>query len=785
VNDPISVTLPNGVEIEGIPRGTSLDEIKRIAIAQGLAVEEDFGGEPERSVSREPMGPPDALLEQGAILQEENDAMSMGGRFAVGAGRGVDNLLRGAQVAIPGMSPDPRDPTVEAAYGDLSERYPISTTAGEVLGEAAPFAIGGYGAQRFLEKAGTRLLTRLATQGAIGGAEGGIVAAGREQNVPLSIAIGAGLTVGVDLVAPYVYRALNSLVRNVFNRSPKGPVINPAGDLSEETLAAAEQAGLSPDELIDEVLDLAERSPRMPDAIEALSQAAEGSVAATSDEITEVLSQTAGGEQRLASAVDPDPEIMAAAERLGLDESIPASAVSQNRAFQETEQALKAMPESGLGQAEDKFMAQLRQRADETIAMMGGTMDRGVLNADIADDFTAARGRLSELEGVAFDRIRNEIPATARAPIANTEEMILGLINSYGGEEAAQGLLTSAEKKVLKIMQAVEEQGDPTYAALDRLRKDIGQALWQRSGPFKDDATERLEALYGVLRQDQKATAEMYNLGEVFEQANSLTVRRKELEERMVQLFGRNLDKTLVSQLDAGVAALSRGDMMKLKKVMDALPAGRRQEAAASLLNRMFTSGARSEPVLSQGFVGFYDQLNRSPKVKEFFFSYLPEEAQQRMDDIYAVSKGFFGAKRFENTSNTARTALINFDKGGWVDKLYGTAKKAGAAEAIAMTAGIPPGAASGATAIYGVLSKNTPRTQAADALLRSPKFREALKALARGGDMKAADDAVRTTRIFREWLEYQPPGVATSIASIGFVPWLIQSQGEDDGQTE
>lgn len=729
---------------------------------------------------REPMGPPEALLRQQAGIAMMNEDMSTGERIAVNMGRGFDNLSRGVQSLVPGIEPPPRDPQTEAAYADLSQRYPVSSAIFESVAEAAPFAAGAYGVQSALEKAGARLITRLGAQGVIGGAEGGTIAAGRGQDVPMGAALGAGLAVGMDIVGPYLYRAGRSVLRRVLGREPREPVINAAGELSEEVLRAAEEAGLSPDDLIDEVLDLAERSPQVAEIVAGRS-ISDASAAATSDEIQAILQNTTKGAEALAAAADPDPAILEAAQRLGLEGMIPASAVSRNRAFQETEQALKAMPESGLGNAEDKFLAALRQRADTTIEEMGGTLDRGVLNADVADDFVAARGRLQEIEGAAFDRIRDQIPATAQAPMGNTEAMILGLINNYGGREPAQGLLTTAEKSALRMIDAIEDNGVPTYSALDRLRKDIGQALSKKSGPFKDDATERLESLYAALRQDQKAVAEYYGLGDVFEEANQLTVKRKGLEERMTMLFGRNLDQALLAKLDAGVAGLSRGDMMKLKKVMDALPAGRRQEAAASLLNRMFTAGARSESTLSQGFVGFYEQLNRSPRTKDFFFSYLPPEARARVDDIYAVSKGFYGALKYQNTSNTARTVLTNFDKGGWVNKLYGTAKRAVPAEGVAMAAGIPPGMASGAAGIASLLTGSTPRSQAADALLRSPKFREALKAVATE-NAKVADDAVRGTKAFRDWIEAQPPAVASSVARIGLIPYLLQGEDPGDG---
>jgi len=761
VSDTIRVVLPNGVPIDGVPRGTSPEEIKAIAIARGLATEADFeSGAPPA----EQPGPTMAELEQGAMLQEQNDELSGVQRFNVAMGRGLDNDRRGAQALMTGQDPAPRDPSVEAAYGDLSQRYPVSTTVGEVTGEALPFVVPGVGVDALLTRAGARLSTRLAAQGGVGASEGATVAAGREQNVPAGAAIGFGLTVGADLILPYLYRAGRSLVRRVMNREPLEPVIDATGNLSDEVTRAAEEAGMTPDDIVDQVLDLAERSPEAA----AASQAAQSGTAPGADDITGALSATRKGPEELARAVDPDPEIMAAAERLGVDDLIPASAVSQNRAFQEAEQGLKSSGANELGVAESRFLEKFKAEVDQTITMMGGTLDRGALNADVAEDFAAARSRLEELEGIAFDRVRNEIPSTARAPIGNTEELIDGLINSYGGREPAKDLLTSAEKRVLRIIDSIEEEGAPTYAALDRIRKDIGQALRKKTGPFKDDATDRLEKLYSALRQDQKATAEYFGVGDVFEEANALTVRRKGLEERMADLFGKNLDQDLLSKVDAGVKDLGdRQSMAKLKKVMDALPAGRRQEAAATLLNRMFTANARSESVLSQGFVGYYDQLNRSPKVKDFFFSYLPEEARQRMDDIHSVAKGFYGALQYENKSRTANSVIRKFEDGGWLRKILGLSQRV-------------PGGRMVLGDVVQMAADASSRTGAAEKLLQSPKFREALRAAATK-NAKSADDALRGTRAFRDWLELQPPGVATTIASVGAVPYLLDLMGEDD----
>lgn len=748
----------------------------------GLADRLGVGQEPD-----ETMGPPDALLQEGAMLQEQNDAMNFGERTAVSMGRGFENAARGAQSLAPLVSPPPRDPAREAAYGDLEQRYPGSTLTGEIIGESAPFlpaglaVFGSSTGNRVLWKGVEKLLPRLLATAGLGGAEAGIIAAGREGNVPASAVVGGLFSFGMELVGPLLYRAGRSLVREALGKEPTEQVINEAGDFSGEVIQAAEEAGISPDELIDDVIDLAVQSPRVAE-VPAIMQAAEGSPA-TMSEVEEVFDRVKkGNESDLASAADPDPDILQSAENLGLEDLIPASAVSRNRAFQETEQALKADPSTGLSNAEASFVTRLKEEADKTITMFEGSIDKGAFQANVADDFQSATDKLYNMSEVAYDRIAEMIPPTTMASTDATESYVLQLLNNYGGPEAGEKFLSAAEKRVLALV----ESGEVTYAALDKVRKDIGAAIGKKQGPFKDEEVGGLKKLYESLTADQESIAEYMGAGAVFSEARDLTRQRKRLEDRMVDLFGKNLDQGMITKLESGVDALGRGDMMKLKKMMDALPADRRQEAAASLLNRMFTSGARNQSDLSQGFVGFYERLNRSPKVKDFFFKYLPEEARQRMDDIFAVSKGFYTATGFENKSNTARTALINFEKGGWLDKLYGSSKAAGAAEITAQALGIPiPSGTAGSIAAgaSALASRGDSRSVAADKLLRSPKFRAAMKAAAQQSSAKEADDALRTTAVFREWIELQPKTVATSIASTGFIPWLLRE--EDDAETK
>jgi hypothetical protein len=759
VSDKISVTLPNGAVIREIPRETSPEEIKRVAIMQGLASEEDF------SAPAEPATPTVEAPEQTAILDEQPPEVAISTRMAAGAEQGLGNIGRGIQ-RIYGMNPS-QDPQEQERYRELKERYPLSVGGSEIAAEALPFAVPAVGADLLLTRIGAGLATRLGAQAGIGGTEGGVIASGKGLNVATGIAVGAGTASLGELAAPFVARAFRSLVREVKGWFPKKPVIDEAGNLSDEVLDAAEEAGIEPNDLIDEVLDLAASNPRVQAAAEGMAEQPR----ATYGEMKGLLNQARTGQaDRLAQAVDPDPSIMASAERLGLDDSIPASAVSRNRAYQETEQALKSDAESGLGVAEDIFTNRLKQEADRVITDFGGVIDRGSLDATTREAFDTTSARISELESAAYDRIRQAIPPTTEVVPQNSEAYVQGMVNEYG--KASDTLMNASEKRLQKIIGA---DGPLNYAALDRLRKDVGAALGAKQGsnPFPNDDVGRLRQLYSVLLDDQQVAANAVggSAGRDFAEARALTVQRKNLENRMKDLFGSKLDQTLINRMQRGTDALATGDLNQLMKLMQAMPAPLRQEAAATMLNRMFTFGARNQSSLSQGFVGFYERLNRTPRAKDFFFSYLPEDARQRMDDVFAVAKGFYGAKQYENKSKTANTLINNFERGGWLSKLYGVAR-------------MTPGVSGVVGDVVNAAAGATSRTKAADKLLRSPKFREALRAAATKNGAKEADDALRTSPAFQEWIMLQAPSIRTTIAEAGAIPYFL-SMTEEDGNAQ
>jgi hypothetical protein len=319
-------------------------------------------------------------------------------------------------------------------------------------------------------------------------------------------------------------------------------------------------------------------------------------------------------------------------------------------------------------------------------------------------------------------------------------------------------LLTAAEKKLLRIQP---DDSHLTYTAIDRIRKDIGAALGKKSGPFKDDDAGVLKQLYKVLSEDQQGVADAFGVGADYSGARKLVSTRKGLEDEAVKLFGRDLQSSIVPKLNQAATGLAKGDTSKFNQLMQSLPAGRRQEVAATMLNDIFASGSRKKGSISSGFTSAFSSLNRNAAAKKVLFDQFPQGAEKRFDDIGKVATGIFNSKALENNSRTARDILAALEDGGLIGRLYNTADR------------LTPGSVTKA-GIVGVLNKvKTPAAESADQLLTSAAFKNAVEASAKG----SLDQSQKITKTpaFKKWLTAQPPAIQAEVAAIGFIPFLTR----------
>lgn len=480
-----------------------------------------------------------------------------------------------------------------------------------------------------------------------------------------------------------------------------------------------------------------------------------------------------GRPERIAPAVQPDMQILKDAEALGID--LNPSHYSTNRAYIDLEQSLKSRPGSLLQTNEERAIINLGNKADELIDSFGGSADKSVLDSAVMGEFNFTMGNLNQQSDALYEKVNQAIPRATRVMPNQTRSFIESQIAELGGDES---LLTSAEKSLLRFTKKGQDGApvNPTYAAVDRVRKDIGSAIGSRSGPFKDDDAGQLRRLYEVLAQDQQNFADAFGVGAEYKDAQGLVRQRKLLEDRAVSVFGRELGGSLIPKLRQAGNSLTQGDISKLKSMMDAVPEPRRQDVAATLLNDLFASGARRNAPIGQGFVNAFAGLNRNPRAKAELFKYLPQGAEDRFNAIGRVATGIYRAKALENSSRTARDIISALDSGGWLNKMYGLGKKVAAAEGVTSAIGIPGAGTAGV--IGGVLSKGaSSATKAADELLISPAFKEAVIESAVGNG--AAQKRLLNSPQYNAWLDAQNPNIKTEIGAIGFIPWLTRQEEE------
>ena len=560
---------------------------------------------------------------------------------------------------------------------------------------------------------------------------------GGEIGGPVGAAAGATIPTGLGLAAGGLPMMLG--MRGIMNRTPQpGPTAAPASQVAQPT------------------------SPVTP--VPPASQGARMTAMARS-----MANQK---KDVLAEAVRPDKAVLDAAERLKID--LNPSHYSTNATYIELEQGLKSRPMSRLKEVEVQAITRIGEEAEKLVTDLGGSVDRTVFSAKVAADIDSNIAKIKAQEGKLFDAVRDGIPRNTviKAGAPNAKAYLEGEIKAYGGNKE---LLAPIEKELLTLLGA---KTPLTYAALDRIRKNIGEG-YQRRGPYKDESAATLDAVYKAISDDQLSVASDLGYGDSLVAANRLTKTRKDLEEKSIALFGKDVQGSAAPKIAAAATALTKGDVSGVTRLLQTAPAHLRQDAAVAILNDVFTSGARTRSDIGGGFATAFNSLSKNRGAMETLLRELPEDARKRFDDIGKVASAVYKAKSQENVSKSARDIILAMDHPSTLAKLYDAGGKIVAAEGIGTAVTGVPGLGT-ATAVASMLAKTkTPATQAADAMLASPEFRNAIE-LAMRGNTSVANQFITRSKAFKKWAATAPPGALKTISSIGFVGWLT---AQDEGQ--
>lgn len=495
-----------------------------------------------------------------------------------------------------------------------------------------------------------------------------------------------------------------------------------------------------------------------------------GSPAAAGEMTTEELIETAmqagqrsivpGRQTRateiLAGETAPDPKVLAAAKRLGIDEFLQPDHVTTNQVYRELAQAVKSIPGSEARQAEMRGLEQVGKRASDLIEEIGGTKDFSTLSANVQTALQKQVDDLATKSNKIYDDVLNKtIPKRVEVNAENILDYIRTRAEDLGGfqnlspmEKEIFGKLSPRTVKV----DGVEVEKLPTYALLDDVRKDIGSG-YKGTGPFKDADRGQLDQLYGRLSQDQLSVAAKFGVDDALKEANSLVKIRKGVEQDLTSLFGKQLHQSMVSKLDKSFKALTKGDEKQLIALIKSVPPDMRSEVVASGMKTAFGRASMDRPISFNDYATFYQGLLQNKKAYAAVMSNLPQESRKLLSDLYRVSNSIAKASR-ERIQTGRLTAVTDQLKNA--DSLIGgiigmAQKSAGVAtlETGARAVGLP-GAGVALWALSGLGKDKSSRQKVADSVLSSPELLRASRLVAEGQTQAGANVLARSKAFSR-----------------------------------
>jgi hypothetical protein len=501
-------------------------------------------------------------------------------------------------------------------------------------------------------------------------------------------------------------------------------------------------------------------APEVPPAAPAAPRPA--APAMSGDEMVQATRAAARGgmgsqsaQARLAEAAAPNPETMAAAQRLGIAEHLQPDHVTTSQAFRELSQAVKSVPSSALREQEIKGLQAVAERATRIIDD-AGRMPRAELNTTVK---TAMQDTVTQMEAKAdklYNRLREVIPARTQATPERTLAFINRRLEDLGGERAA---LTSLERRILARLSPKDDGTGPTYALTDDLRREAGRAT-RGQGPFKDADTGLAKQINRLLTDDLNAVAERFGAKELSDAAKAIVRQRKSIEDDMTALFGRDLSNSLLSRMDQAFQAVTKGDVTKLAEFINAIPKDMRQQVMASGLTSAFNKAARDGSLNFATYANWWKGLEQNRQAMTLIMSNLPRESRQQLRDLASVSDGISSALRERITTgriNVIRDQLQPADT--LAQRVFHVAQRSAIGAPLeALTTGIGmPGAglASGLTSALMKTGKSEP-LKAADTLLASPEFQNMAKAAVEQSAPKMERAALRMaqSRAFQNFAE-------------------------------
>lgn len=624
--------------------------------------------------------------------------------------------------------------------------------------EIGPYLIPGLGAERtaaaLASTAGAGRVERIATQGANMLAEnlpGAIAQSTQNNDLSGNLATGlAGSVIGRGLLAA------GGRAAGAIRGAPAQPGVQPAG------------AAVPPEQGVQGVQGVQDVAAR---------------VGAAADRETA---------QRMADAardVTPRQEVIDAAKQLGLSEDdLLLSHVSGNQAYRDFEQALKSVPGSQLAAQENQALTKIAKYATDLTDAAGALPDKAAMNDKFLSSFQRGISTVQNKSDQLYNQISAAIPKGQTVEANNIISYLESKADDVGGWEH----LSTNEKRVFNEVSPVgADASPPTYARLDNIRKQIGQAIGKNSGPFRDEETGALKQLYANLTADQEQAVVAAGMGDKWQAAKKLIGVRTTMEEALTGLLGKDLRGDIGTKASLAIRNLSKGDAKGFRALQQDIPSPRiRREVVATSLRDAFSQGSRKENEFHlPGFVDWYQGLKSSGTLP-MMERELGGRTAANLRNLFTVSQAVRQARESSIQTGRLNAFIKQFDAdGGVLDKIYRHGKGALATTVLGHIPVVGPTLSYGAVAGMAAKEAARPaRSVAADRLLASPEFRSVVKQ-AKGSRLpekgqqavnRKMEARIANSAAWKSLYRTLTREEKQAIARVGIIGWL---SGDPDGR--
>lgn len=484
--------------------------------------------------------------------------------------------------------------------------------------------------------------------------------------------------------------------------------------------------------------------------------------------------------------VNVRPEVRQSADRLGLTDDLLPSHLSGNQQYQAVEQAIKSRAGSALKVQEDAAILRLSEQAGRLIDDVANVPDALSLNQRVINQFDNRMNALERRSDQLYQSVDNAIPPQSRVVASNTARALEGKADELGGWEN----LDTIEKNVFKAVNPTDD-GVLTYANLNKQRRLVGQALYKNRGPYKDADEGALKYLYRQLSEDQRVALGNAGVRRDFEVAQRLVQMRKNMEDQMIGLRGKNLTGDVANRGSQSVSSLAKGNSKQFIELMENLPTRQmRQEVAAASIRDMLSTGKRGADFNPAGFADWYQNLRSSGNLR-VLARHMPREFMSGLHDTYVVADAIRRAKSFEITTGKLKEFTDRFDAVTAKHEL--AAKYARQIGTMAGTKFGPLGAVAGGALGEKIAARarklgGAGSSEAADKLISSPEFQMAVRnnrpstgsAKGKSSSNQFDEATLRSSPAWREFYDTLPDSEKRLIARMGFIWWVNQ---DEEGQ--